>query len=346
MQVLKAFAILGIVSLVLSFCVLGASTLLPIIISLFLFHLINALSDGFSFLLRLNRLLSLLLSVVTIFFLFWVPLELASSSLPELMEVSPLYQKNLEDISKKLFTYFEVNQSEVLAQIRNHTNIPGVISTFATSVASLTGNVMLILLYTAFLLWDQGTYPKKFSQMFNDVKTKARVSKVLNSINNKIRTYLWVKTFLSVLTGVFSYVVLRMVGVDFAIFWAVVIFFLNYIPTIGSIIGVVFPAIMALMQFESLYPFVIVFFGCGTTQFLIGNFLEPKMMGNSLNLSTFVILFSLMFWGGLWGIVGAFISVPMTVVLMIVFSEFESTKKVAILLSGTGNVEDTSPFSG
>ena len=107
------------------------------------------------------------------------------------------------------------------------------------------------------------------------------------------------KTLLSLLTGIISYVVLISVGLDLAGFWAFVIFLLAYIPTIGSLLGVVFPALMALLQFGGGSEFLTIAVGLGAAQLVIGNVLEPRMMGKSLNLSSLVVIISLAVWGSI-----------------------------------------------
>lgn len=129
------------------------------------------------------------------------------------------------------------------------------------------------------------------------------------------------------------------IGVDFAFFWAFLIFILNYIPTVGSLIATIFPAMIALVQFNSFSPFVLVLVLIGSIQLLVGNVLEPKIMGSSLNISSLVVLLSLAFWGSIWGVVGMILSVPITVMMIIVMSHFPGTKNIAIMLSANGKIE-------
>ena len=138
-----------------------------------------------------------------------------------------------------------------------------------------------------------------------------RAREALRGIVSGIRDYIWIKSLMSILTGgVRAYVVLLALGVDFAETWALIIFLLNYIPNIGSILGVIFPAILALIQFDTLWQFLVIAVCLSSAQFLIGNVLEPRVMGRTLNLSSFVVIASLAFWAMLWGVVGAFLSVP------------------------------------
>ena len=106
----------------------------------------------------------------------------------------------------------------------------------------------------------------------------------------------------------------------------------------GSIIAVIFPSLIALVQFESIGPFLMIILGCGTLQFLIGNFLDPALLGRSLNMSTFLVILALMFWTTIWGLIGAFLSVPLTVCILIVFSHIPALRPIAILMSLDGRL--------
>ena len=143
---------------------------------------------------------------------------------------------------------------------------------------------------------------------------------------------------MSFITGLGSYIALLFIGIDAPVFWAFLIFLLNYIPTIGSLIGTLFPAFFCLLQFGDLSSFLMVLGVVGTLQVIVGNLLEPKLMGNTLNISSFVAIFALSFWGTLWGITGMLLSVPITVIMVIIFSHFSSTRPVAIMLSEKGNI--------
>jgi AI-2 transport protein TqsA len=165
------------------------------------------------------------------------------------------------------------------------------------------------------------------------------VNSVLTAVSESVRRYIWIKTVVSTLTGVASYAVLRWLGIDFAATWALLIFLLNYIPNIGSIIAVLFPALVALVQFDTLGPFVILVLSLTAVQLAIGSVLEPMLMGHTLNMSPFAIILSLAFWGTIWGIVGMFLSVPIMVLVMIVCAHIPSWRWVAILLSKDGRID-------
>ena len=133
------------------------------------------------------------------------------------------------------------------------------------------------------------------------------------------------------------------VGVDFAGFWAVMVFFFYYIPTVGSIMAIIAPALLTLIQFDNLTPFLIVLLVFGSIQVVTANVIEPAIMGRSLNLSPLVVIVSLIVWGTIWGVVGMFLCVPIMVVALIVLAQFETTRPVAVLLSADGRIPESTP---
>ena len=153
---------------------------------------------------------------------------------------------------------------------------------------------------------------------------------------------------ISALITVLTYITLIALGVDNALFLSTLIFVLNYIPTIGSIVAALVPPLFALVQPEiagwipgespnDSYVFAtLVFIGVSFWQFSIGNFVQPRIMGDTLNLSALVVLLALAIWGAIWGIPGMFLSAPLTVLMMILFAQSDSTRWIAVLLSANG----------
>ncbi len=212
------------------------------------------------------------------------------------------------------------------------------------SATSLLNHFFLISLYVAFLMAERLAFRKKIQLAAGNPQTGAEFASVLDAISYSLQRYVGVKTFISIITAGISYSVFKMLGLEYAETWAVLTFALNFIPSIGSIIAVIFPAMIALVQFDSIGPFLIIVFGCGTIQFLIGNFLDPAMLGRSLNMSTFLVILALTFWTTVWGMIGAFLSVPLTVCILIVFSHIPALRPIAILMSLDGRLgEDQRP---
>jgi len=194
----------------------------------------------------------------------------------------------------------------------------------------------VVILYAAFLMMEQGFFEEKLAQASGDPRNAARIRDVTGAINRRVGAYLSVKTAINVLLGVVSWAIMALVGVQFAGLLAVVIGLLNYIPYAGSFFGVVIPVAVALGQFGEPGAVLGLLMGLTAAQVVIGNFLDPYLMGSSLNLSPFAILVALAVWSQLWGVAGAVLAVPITSVMVIVFSEFAGTRFIAILLSKNG----------
>ncbi|UCE88150.1 MAG: AI-2E family transporter, partial [Pseudomonadota bacterium] len=229
-----------------------------------------------------------------------------------------------------------IDQMPTTAHLLGQLDLGSLLTWLGGSVGAVITDLVLIAIYVAFLLAEQRNFPGKLARLQPDEARAAQTRNLVFDISRQVQRYLWMKTVISLLTGVVSYGILVLVGVDFAAIWALVIFFLNFIPNIGSVLGVIFPALLTLVQFETFTPFMFVVLGLGSAQFIIGNVIEPALMGRSLNLSSFMIILSLTFWGIVWGVPGMFLSVPIMVMFAITCSHFPSLHWIAVLLSADG----------
>ena len=195
------------------------------------------------------------------------------------------------------------------------------------SVLSLT---VLTISLLVLLLLEVAQYRKKVQKAFSN-KTGDRLIRAVGNTSEKLRRYLWVMTLTSLLTGVLTIVWCFIIGVDLALVWGIIGFVLNYIPTIGSIIAVIPPTLIAFL-FNGVGRGVATLVGLAVIQLIMGNFVDPKVQGKSLQLSPFIALFSIAFWGWVWGIPGAILGVPMTISIILFCQEFETTQAVAIVL--------------
>ena len=214
--------------------------------------------------------------------------------------------------------------------------IQGFFAGFAATVQGVLGNFFVIALYVAFLFAAQSSFPKKMDDLFPDMHQRATAQKVAQRIRHSIEKYLGVQTVISLIQTVLSYIIMVSMGLDNALFWALVIFILNYIPIVGGLAAFAMPALFSIVQFDSTGKVMLLaglLFGAQT---LIGNTLQPKMMGDSMNLSALVVVLSITLWGALWGGVGAFLSAPLTVIIMIILAQFPTTRWIAVLLSSDG----------
>jgi AI-2 transport protein TqsA len=191
------------------------------------------------------------------------------------------------------------------------------------------------LVYFVFLVAEKVTFPKRMLQAFGP-DHGGRLLTIIQSINVAIAEYISVKTSMSVLAGVFSTVVLGLFGVDFYIMWGILIFLLNYIPYLGSLVAVALPILLAFVQLDEAWKGVVIAILLIAIQQLIGTVLEPRMAGQRLGVSPLLILLSLAFWGLVWGVVGMILAVPILVTTKIILDNIPETKPLAILMS---NVE-------
>lgn len=189
----------------------------------------------------------------------------------------------------------------------------------------------LILIYLIFILAEQVGFHKRIVTAFPADRADQIVS-VVRTINDSITQYIVVKTMMSFLTGGLTVVILLLFGVDYAVLWGIIAFLFNYIPYLGSMIAVILPVALCLVQFD-IWHAVGLAAVLAVMQNGIGTFVEPTIAGNRLNLSPLVIILSLAFWGSVWGIVGMILAVPMVVILKTIFENVKETKPIAALLS-------------
>jgi len=258
------------------------------------------------------------------------------------LALAPQYQQSLLAAIQRMAVYFDLETEPTWATLRQdllaRIDLRRLFGSLLASVGSIVVTFVVVGLYATFLLLERRNFEAKLANLSDDPARVARIRQVIETINRRIGSYLALKTLISVLLGVASYVVMRLFGLEFAALWAVLIAVLNFVPYVGSALGVVFPMLMTIVQFEDLGVVLTMLMSLTALQFAIGNFLDPYVMGNSLNLSPFAILVSLAVWSELWGVPGAFLAVPITAILTIVFSEFPGTRPIAVLLSRGGRV--------
>ena len=344
MKVLNFTASAVLVTLVFYLLVVGESLLLPLVIAIALWYLINTLARGFSRIevagFKFPMPVCLGASLLTFLLLIWALVNFLSASADDVLDVAPIYQENLtrrlESVPFIDFAAFEERSLSEL--ITDWINIPSYATSIASSFAGILANGGLILIYLGFLFLEQGHFSNKISALVSNPDREDEAHRIITRIRDDIQKYISIKMFTSSLTGILSFTFLSTVGVDFAAVWGLLIFLLNFIPTVGSIVATIFPALIALAQSDGYSLFVLVLLGIGALQICIGNILEPRLMGSSFNLSPVVILLNLALWNAIWGIPGMFLCVPFLIIVAIVLSHFPQTRPVAIMLSSDGNL--------
>ncbi|WP_185154295.1 AI-2E family transporter [Fulvivirga sp. M361] len=265
--------------------------------------------------------------------------QVISSNIKALAQSYKKYEVNLDALMNDMNDILNLDIMEMIEEHSGDFDLGAALGLIFNSLTDILSNAFMIILYALFIFLEQTYFRIKLKNLFTDADRFDKVSGILGKIELSITKYLGLKTFVSLLTGLLSYVVLVIIGIDSPVFWAFLIFVLNFIPTIGSLIGTLFPAAFCLLQFGEFTPGLMVLLFVGAIQIIVGNIIEPKLMGTSMNISSLVTIIALSFWGAIWGVTGMILSVPITVIMVIVFSQFPATKPIAIALSEKGETD-------
>ncbi|HEY9115594.1 MAG TPA: AI-2E family transporter [Bacteroidales bacterium] len=244
----------------------------------------------------------------------------------------PVYEKSLKEIADNSITYlntkgFNITEPEI-EQFLNVSNIMNITVTLLSNLGEVMGNIVLIFFIAIFLLLEMDDFSFKFLAIKHGVGDSLRY---LITISNNIRHYLSIMTLISFITALLIWGFLAILGVKYAILWALIAFLLNFIPNIGSIIAAIPAVLFALIQsgvgsaFWTIIGYIVI-------NMVVGNIVAPKMLGKGLGLSTFIAFMSFIFWGYILGTVGMFLSVPLTMAIKIFLEQDEKTKWIAVLL--------------
>ena len=297
---------------------------------------------------RLPRWLCYAASISSILVALGAGVLLVVNNVGRVVQLAPEYEQLLLQMIQRGAEFLDIESAPTWTRLREQIleqiSLQNLIGSTVVSVTAVVATLAVVLLYATFLLIEKRVFPHKLQNLSDDPEDVSRVRQVLDSISTRTGQYLALKTLVSVILGVISWAIMEAFGVEFAGFWAVLITVLNYVPYIGSFLGVLLPVAWSIVQFGDWGTVLTLLALLTTAQFVIGNFLDPYLMGNSLNLSPFVILASLTIWGMLWGVPGAFLAVPITSVLAIVLSEFSGTRPIAVLMSRGGQLQGRQEF--
>jgi len=328
----------------------GKRLLIPLVLAVFVWYLINMLTDTFARLpfpklpfktgRKVRYFLAFCASLFTIAAIVYFTSRIITSNVTEVAAAAPAYQYNLEQMSRRLFALVPWHEPLSISNLISGIDFGSFARTVLRELTNIFGQGTVVSIYVLFIFMEQRSFMSKLMILFPNRVRQVEIIGIIKRINSDVRKYIGIKTIASIVTALASYAVMAAVDLQFASFWAFIIFIFNYIPTVGSIAATALPTLFALVQYESLGPFFVVLIGIGLVQLLIGNIIEPRFQGDNLNLSPLVIIISLALWNMIWGIPGMFLCVPMTAVAMIIFSHFPQTRPIAIALSRVGNIKD------
>jgi len=336
-------AVVGAIGVVL-LLIYGKPILLPFVIALLVAYLITDFADRIAGLLPAwsPRWVAWLLATLILSLGVVIIVQVLAHNLNQVIAAAPGYEENLTAIVRRGAAVLGIERLPsvdwLLSRTLEQLNLQALFGTVVGSVTSVFGNGILIALYVAFLLLERTSFRRKWLLIHSSEAERRRHDATMEEIGLQVRRYVFLKTLVSVMVALGSWGIMAAIGIDFASLWALLIFALNFIPYIGSLIAVAFPVLLSLVQFGDPTTFLVTAFALTAIQVLVGNIIEPRLLGRSLNLSPVVILLSLALWGGIWGPVGALFSVPIMVILTIVMARFPGTRPVAILLSRDGEI--------
>lgn len=326
---------------------IGRPIILPIVASLIVVYIVLGLAELFARVPvvgpRLPSALRHGLAILAILGALGALTVALAGAVSQIVAAAPQYQAQLLSLIQKAAVAIGVEtepswqalRGEIFGQI----SLQRTLLASAASASGILGTFFVVIVYTGFLLAERGVFAGKIARLSADPARVARIRQVIGDVNTRIGAYLVMKTLINLLLGGISYTILRLLGIEFAGLWAILIGLFNYVPYLGSFLGVVPPVLMAALQFGSLAPTLVAAAALIAAQTIVGSFVDPWLMGRSVNLSPFVILVSLVFWSAIWGVSGAILSVPVTAILVIVLSEFQGTRPIAVLLSLDGRVD-------
>ena len=313
---------------------------LPVLLAFFLAILLKPVLTWLSRFMPYVASLGVTLSgMVGIGILLWL---FVSSSVASVAERGPAYLERVQGLIELGVAWAKEYGFDVSTEFMDNEQVLkfGVQFVGASIVPILSSLALgaLVAFMLVLLLLEARTFQAKLLRGL-DGESSQTFFETLDSVMGKFQTYFFAKTLISAATGVCTGLYTWALGIDFPFIWGTLAFLLNFIPNIGSMVSVLPPTLLAFLQFHGVSHAAITLTGLTAIQLFIGNFIDPRVVGRSVSLSPFVVFVSMVFWGWMWGIVGIFLAVPLTVGLRIVLWHIEPTKPLAVLMEGTDPVE-------
>ena len=254
----------------------------------------------------------------------------------QVVHQGPALLGRIDSLVQAASAYFGLKQSLNLAALVGSVSIAQIAGSVLDTVQGIAGAVLLIIIYFGFMVAGRRRMSLKVDAIAGTSDRKAAIKAIIERIAADIRTYLWVQAVTGVFLALAAAAVMIAVGLDNVLFWTVIFFLLTFIPNIGVTVGSIAPALFALLQFDSLWPAIAIFAVIQVAAFILANLIYPRMQADTQNIDPVTTILALSLWTFLWGLPGAFLAVPMTLMVMMVFAQFDSTKWVAAALSNDG----------
>jgi AI-2 transport protein TqsA len=314
--------------------------LLPFVVAVFLSRIFGPLNAA----LRRRRVpaaLSILLVLILVSAAITIFAWAVYSSAQAFTAGLPRYQQRSKELLTGITGWLVATFPFLRTQIQEwHWQEAVGVSSVAGFVAGAVGAFLLffndafiILLFLVFLIAGSEAFPGKLRRALAPERAE-QLAAMMQNIEAGVRRYLMTKTLFNLMVGALVTALLAMFGVDFPLLWGLITFLAHYIPSVGAVISVGLPTIFLFLQFSPGLALLIALLNAAL-QFILGNAVEPRIMGSSLDLSPLLVLISLLFWGFLWGPWGMILSVPITSTIKIICENVEPLRPIAVLMSGS-----------
>lgn len=282
---------------------------------------------------RIPHALAVAISLVFLLIVFFEAGMLVNELVSSFVAKYGTYSARITTLLKFFYAKLPPRAVEVLTAFDWQTRAGRIVMSLSSQIISLSSKVVLVLIFTAFMLAEQRGFGRKLVAAFPNA-VASRISRVIGGITQQVSRYLLLQFLISAATGLCVWIALWAIGVEFALTWGVLAFVLNFIPTIGSIVASIPPVVIALAQYapDSYWPAIATLVALLVIQMTIGNVISPRIMGDHLNLSPVAVLVSLLFWSWLWGPGGALLSVPVTAAIKIVCDNIQPLSPIGVLL--------------
>jgi len=307
----------------------------PFFLAIFFYFVLSPVLDVLVRL-KIPRPLAVSMIIITAFFLLYLLGVLFYTSGRAFAESLPNYAQRMNSVFSSIAERFHLTKFNWDPWLWSKTLDAGKVAAFflrsMNQFFSFFSTFVLIFVFLVFMLSGRGKLKGKVERSFSHQRA-LKINQIINKIDRQVQKYLIIKTGISFLSGTVTMVVLLAFGVDFAVLFGFLTFLLNFIPSLGSITSMGLASIIATFQFGSIFPALWMLLVLVGLDAVIANVLEPKLMGQGLGLSPLVVLFSLFFWGWLWGIPGMILAVPLMAVIKIVCANVPALIPVAEMMS-------------
>jgi predicted PurR-regulated permease PerM len=310
--------------------------LTPLILAVFLLLMIGGLEGVLSRRTPLPRNAILPAAIAVVVATFGLSIWILAENGVRMAARSSLYGARLDALLQLGAEQIGMRAAPSIDQLFHQLNPGHYIGVLARAVGDIAEKAGLVLIYLGFLLASRARFGRKLTEAFEESRHAEALS-ILERIQHGVEGYIWVQTVAGALIALGSAGIMAVVGLPHLLFWSFLIFLANYIPLIGVAIGVLFPTAFGLVELDAPWKAGVIFAGMEIVHFVVGHVYMPRMQARSLNIDALVVLLSLAFWGVIFGVAGAFLSTPLTVIVMAICAEFPASRPIAILLSADGH---------